>query len=118
MKKEIDRRKFITSGAEATAGAALGFTILSSSASGASFNGTVRVAVIGVNGRGKDHLAGFAAQKDAQVAAICDVDENVLNRRLKEFETKYGTRPKGYSDMRKVLEDKEIDAMSIATPNH
>jgi len=118
MKKEIDRRKFIARGAEATAGAALGFTILSKSASGSSFNGTVRVAVIGVNGRGKDHLAGFAAQKDAQVAAMCDVDENVLNQRLKEFETKYGTRPKGYSDMRKVFEDKEIDAVSFATPNH
>jgi len=115
-KMGINRRKFIVRGAEA--GATLGFTILGRSASGASLNGTVRVAVIGVNGRGKDHLAGFAAQKGVQVAGICDVDENVLNRRLQEFETKYGARPKGYGDMRKVFDDKEIDAVSFATPNH
>jgi len=75
--KKINRRKFIVNTAEATAGAALAFTILEGSASGTSLNGTIRVAVVGVNGRGKDHLKGFAPLKDVQVAAICDVDENV-----------------------------------------
>jgi len=116
--KKINRRKFIVNTAEATAGAALAFTILEGSASGTSLNGTIRVAVVGVNGRGKDHLKGFAPLKDVQDAAICDVDENVLNQRLKEFETQYGSRPKGYNDMRRVFDDKEIDAVSFATPNH
>src|SRR5206468_3723174 len=116
--KKINRRKFIVNTAEATAGAALAFTILEGSANGTGPNGTIRVAVVGVNGRGKDHLKGFAPLKDVQVAAICDVDENVLNQRLTEFETQYGSRPKGYNDMRRVFDDKEIDAVSFATPNH
>ncbi|MGH2376409.1 MAG: Gfo/Idh/MocA family oxidoreductase, partial [bacterium] len=111
--KEIDRRKFIMR----SAGAAVGFSLLGKISRGASPNGTVRVVVVGVNGRGTDHLGGFAPLKGVEVAGICDVDENVLNKRLGEFEKKYGKRPKGYTDMRRVFDDKEIDAVSFATPN-
>ena len=111
---EIDRRKFIVNGA----GAALGLSVLGKRGFSASPNGTIRVAVVGVNGRGTDHLSGFTPLKGVEVAAICDIDENVLNKRLGEYEKKNGKRPKGYNDMRRVFDDKEIDVVSFATPNH
>lgn len=52
------------------------------------------------------------------IAALCDVDENVLNKRLKQVEDSGKKRPDAYTDVRKLLEDKSIDAISIATPNH
>jgi predicted dehydrogenase len=115
---EMNRRKFIVS--SASAGAAIGLSPLGRTAVAASPNGTVRVAVIGVNGRGTDHLKGYGALKaqNVEVAAICDVDQAVLDKRIAEHETKFGNRPKGFKDMRRVFDDKEIDAVSIATPNH
>src|SRR5205814_1465245 len=64
--KKINRRKFIVNTAEATAGAALAFTILEGSASGTSLNGTIRVAVVGVNGRGGRKLV-EAARRHSRV---------------------------------------------------
>ena len=111
---EIERRKFIVNGA----GAALGLSVLGKRGFSASPNGTIRVAVVGVNGRGTDHLSGFTPLKGVEVAGICDIDESVLNKRLGEYEKKNGKRPKGYNDMRRVFDDKEIDAVTIATTNH
>ena len=56
--------------------------------------------------------------KNVEIAAICDVDENVLCERLGEVERMSGKRPAGSTDFRKLLEDKSIDAVSIATTNH
>jgi predicted dehydrogenase len=111
---ELDRRKFIVKGA----GAALGLSVLGKKGFSASPNGTIRVAVVGVNGRGTDHLSGFTPLKGVEVTGICDIDENVLNKRLGEYESKNGKRPKGYNDMRRVFDDKDIDVVSFATPNH
>ena len=55
---------------------------------------------------------------DVEIAALCDVDENVLNQRLADVEKLGLPKPKSYVDVRKLLEDKDIDAISIATPNH
>jgi predicted dehydrogenase len=75
----------------------------------------IRVAVIGVNGRGVEHLNGLSDN----VVAICDVDQSVLARRVKEFTQKHTKSDiKTFTDYRKLVEDKEIDAVSIATPNH
>ncbi|MGC0771652.1 MAG: Gfo/Idh/MocA family oxidoreductase [Candidatus Acidiferrum sp.] len=112
---EIERRDFLkTTGKAITVGAAalaLGGKILGA-------NDRVRVAVCGVRGRGKDHIHGFAHVPGVELAALCDVDENVLNERLGDVEKMGLPRPKSYVDVRKLLEDKEIDAISIATPNH
>src|SRR5574340_1255484 len=78
----------------------------------------IRVAVLGVNGRGKDHIAGFSGVPDAEVAMLCDPDVNVLAKRAGEFEKRYGRKVKTEQDLRKVFDNKEIDAVSIATPNH
>ena len=88
----------------------------STAASGA--NDTIRVAVIGVNGRGKDHYQGFEPLDNVEVTTLVDPDLAVANRRAKEFEAKYGHPVKVVQDMRRVFEDKNIDVVSIATPNH
>jgi len=81
-------------------------------------NDRVRVAICGVRGRGNDHIHGFSRVPGTEIAALCDVDESVLNRRLGDIEKMGLAKPKSYIDVRKLLEDKDIDAISIATPNH
>ncbi|RYC66854.1 Gfo/Idh/MocA family protein [Spirosoma sordidisoli] len=109
------RRKFIQT---AVAGSAvLGLpTIIPSRAFGA--NDRLRVAVIGINGRGKDHIAGFSKLDNVEVATLCDVDNVVLQKGAADFEAKYKRKLKTEQDLRKVYDDKDIDAVSIATPNH
>ncbi|HEX4168779.1 MAG TPA: Gfo/Idh/MocA family oxidoreductase [Bryobacteraceae bacterium] len=82
-------------------------------------NDRVRIAVIGVRGRGWDHVKGYHTIPGVEIAAFCDIDENnVLEPRLRDAEAMGIAKPKSYIDVRKLLEDKEIDAVSIATPNH
>ncbi|MBI1786872.1 MAG: Gfo/Idh/MocA family oxidoreductase [Acidobacteria bacterium] len=83
-----------------------------------SANDKIQVAVLGVNGRGRDHIAGFQKQKDAQVALICDPDLRVARKRQNEFQERYGRKVEIVQDLRQVFENKNIDAVSIATPNH
>lgn len=76
-------------------------------------NNDIRVAVIGLNGRGGSHISEYKRMTGARIVALCDVDLNVLDRRANGLE---GVRK--YQDIRKLLENKDIDAISIATPNH
>ena len=105
-----NRRTFI----KAASGAVIAHAITGK----ASANDRIRVAVLGVNGRGKDHIAGFQGLPDAEVAVLCDPDRNVAAERAAEFEKKYGRKVETEVDLRKVFERKDIDAVSIATPNH
>ena len=84
----------------------------------ASPNDTIRIACVGVRGQGKTHLTQYAEMKNVEIAAICDIDEEILQDRLHLVEQKTGKKPAGYWEIRKLLEDKSIDAISIATPNH
>ncbi len=81
-------------------------------------NDAIRIAVIGVKGRGLDHVAGLMVQPDARVTTICDVDSQVIGKAKGLLTVKNGTEPKFVQDLRRVFDDKEIDAVSIATPNH
>jgi len=81
-------------------------------------NDRVRVAICGVRGRGNDHIRGFSRVPGTELAILCDIDENVSQQRVGEIEKMGLPRPKSCVDVRKLLEDKEIDAISIATPNH
>jgi predicted dehydrogenase len=81
-------------------------------------NDTIRIATIGLRGRGKDHIKEITGQPNVELVALCDVDKNVLDERAKALETQTGKAPQIFTDYRKVLEDKSIDAISIATPNH
>ena len=75
---------------------------------------------MGVRGRGKSHIAGFGSRKakDCEIVAIVDVDEAVGNRTVDAVKERFGKAPAYYRDIRKMLEDKSIDIVSIATPNH
>src|SRR5438094_4709085 len=111
------RRDFLTTTGAGVAGTALASTALGySRILGASDR--VRVAICGVRGRGNDHIRGFSRVPNTDIAALCDVDETVLNQRLGDVEKRGLPKPKSYVDVRKLLEDKSIDAISIATPNH
>jgi len=82
-------------------------------------NDRVNVAVIGIRAHGQAHIAEYLKLKNARVTAICDVDSNLFEERVKRYFTDKGLpRPKIFTDLRKLYEDKEIDAVSIATPNH
>jgi len=82
-------------------------------------NDRVNVAVIGIRAQGQAHIAEYLKLKNARVTAICDVDSNLFEERVKRYFTDKGLpRPKIFTDLRKLYEDKEIDAVSIATPNH
>ena len=91
--------------------------MLRSSALG-SPNDTIRVACVGVRGRGRDHMSAYNQMANVEIAAVCDVDESVLNAAVAAVEKAKGKRPMAFTDLRKLLEDKSIDAVSIATPNH
>src|SRR5579872_3995414 len=78
----------------------------------------VRIACVGIRSQGHNHILHYAAMPDVEIVALCDVDESVLNSRLAEVEKLGKKRPAAYTDVRKLLEDKSIDAISIATPNH
>ena len=77
-----------------------------------------RIAVVGIRGQGFTHIEGFSDVPNTEVVAICDVDENVIAQRLADMDKRNLPKPKVYIDYRKLLEDKSVDAVSIATPNH
>src|SRR6184192_1892073 len=78
----------------------------------------VRVAVMGLNGRGTVLARGFARAAHAEVAYVCDVDSLVLTKGVSAVAGVQGKAPKGLGDFRKALEDKEVDALVIAAPDH
>jgi len=106
----MDRRTFLASSAAAAAG--------SYSASSAGPNDTLRVAIVGLRGRGRDHVNAYLDEPGVRIAALCDIDESILNRSLRRIESRGKPRPAAYADFRKLLEDKSIDVVSIASPNH
>lgn len=78
----------------------------------------LRVAVIGVRGRGMSHVHGFANRNNCVVTTVCDADSSVIGGAMKYIEANQGQAPKFEQDLRKVMDDKSIDIVAIATPNH
>ncbi len=123
------RRHFLTTTMKGTAAAAIAPLvlkteknapiILSSSAKGS--NDRIRIAVLGINGRGKSHIEEImklSEKANVEVAVLCDPDMNLLRERAKEFEDKYGKKVAIEQDFRKTYDDRNIDAVALATPNH
>lgn len=114
----LSRRRFLQT--TSVAGASLLLTGTRASGNVLGANDRVRIAVVGLNGRGQSHIAGWLEQENVEIVYLVDPDENVLNRALalveKKIEGKY--KVQGVSDVRKVLEDRTVDAISVATPNH
>jgi len=79
---------------------------------------TIRIACVGLRGRGGDHLKAWSGRPNVEIVALCDVDESLIRKRTQEFERAGARKPAVFTDFRKLLEDRSIDAVSIATPNH
>ena len=112
----VSRRRFLEQSMLATAAAVVPLTPTSTLAAtprSASANEIIRVGVIGVRGRGRAHVGAFKQSLDTEVVAICDPDEGVIEGAMNAVPS-----ATYYHDIRKLLEDQSIDAISIATPNH
>lgn len=110
------RRTFIRSASTIMAGTGLLATLPSSLRAFAPSD-RINVAAIGINGMGWADLNAILKNPYAQCVALCDVDKNVLDKKVAEL-TQRGYKVKAYSDYRKLLEDKDIDAVIIGTPDH
>jgi predicted dehydrogenase len=109
--KNFTRRNFLKTAAVSTA--ALSFSAVSwARAAGA--NSDVRVAQIGFRSQGSGHIGTLRKLKGVRLVALCDVDKHVLSKKAEEL----GGGIQTYTDIRKLLENKEVDAVSIAVPNH
>lgn len=109
----MKRRKFITG--VATSMAVAPFI---SNAFYLSPNDKIQIAVIGCNGMGWSNVRSLLKMPDIDLVALCDVDKNVIQRRLSDYKKLRKNRPKIYSDYRELLLDKSIDAVVIGTPDH
>ena len=114
----INRREFLDALAVGAAGLAIASTAKShSQILGA--NDRLNVAVIGLNGRGYAHLSALKAnQKTARISYVCDVETNILNKFVDTANHELGYAPKAEKDFRNVLASRDVDAITIATPDH
>ena len=110
----LTRRQFVKSSVFAAAAVSLP-TYAWSQVQGA--NNDLRVAVVGFNGQGKSHIGSLRGLKGVRIVALCDADQAVLDQQVNDFE-KRNLPVQAYTDVRKLLENKDIDAISTATPNH
>ena len=111
-----NRRSFLKQSVAASTGV---FYIAKTSWAQKSPGDTINMAVIGFGGRGGSHISGYKGLKNegVRIAALCDVDSNVMSKHVQALD-KEKIKVTQYTDMRKVFDDKSIDAVSIATPNH
>ena len=115
----MQRRKFIKSATAGTAVMASSSLLWGSSQNWKGANDRIRVGIIGIRGMGQSHIQNFNALENVEVVALCDVDENLFDERIKKHFTDNGLdKPEKYTDLRKLIENKDIDAVSIVTPNH
>jgi len=114
MMHKTNRRTFLKQ--SALAGAALSLPAYIRAASEGA-NSDIRIAVVGFNGRGQSHIKAYSSLKGVRIVALCDVDSNVLDKGVAQL-AKANNQVKPFKDIRKLLDSGEVDAISIATPNH
>jgi predicted dehydrogenase len=118
-KRDLSRRQFLNHSL-AAAGVGAGFAIGGTKSTGRVLgaNDTVRVAVAGLNGRGGAHVDEFGKVAGVTVAYLVDPDTRTYEKRIRQVESHGGRTPSTVQDIRRVLEDRNVDVVSIATPNH
>ncbi len=119
----FNRREFLNRTAILSAAVAAGTPLVraeeKASAAKGSANDRLKVAVIGVRGRGMSHVGGYLSKNaNCEITTVCDCDEAVIGPAMKKIGDAQKGEPKYVKDIRKVIEDKSIDVISIATPNH
>ena len=110
----LNRRSFLKHAGLATAAFSASPRIWAQSAGA---NSDLRVAVVGFGGRGGSHISAFSKMRGVRVVALCDADQKILDAGAKKFADE-GKPIKAVRDYRDLLDDKEIDIISSATPNH
>jgi len=115
----ISRRKFIESTAAVAGGAFSAFTIAGTRASGRVIgaNDTIHVGVVGLRSRGAYHVQMVSGIEGARVTGLCDADPAILAREVEKAEGRE-EKVRAFSDVRRLLDCKDVDAVSVATPNH
>ncbi len=115
----LTRRQFLHATALSTAAIWLPGCATAGSSKVVGANDTIRVAVVGFGGRGGDHISGLRklADKGVRVVALCDADRRILGAGVDSF-AKRNEKVEGYTDIRQLLENKDVDAITVATPNH
>ena len=121
--ESINRRNFLKKSTAAAAGTMLSAPAVVKGFAKNSPNDTINVAVVGIGGRGgyyngQGHSHVFSKLKNVRVVTLCDVDERLFPESVARMEKNSGFKPKTEVDFRKVLEDKDVDAVTIATPDH
>ena len=116
----LTRREFLASTGKTGVGLTVGMAAVASGrrVKADAANDRVRLAVVGIHGRGGIHAKKFAARPDCEVAYLCDVDESLFPQYVSEVEQIQHRRPKVAGDFRRALDDKSIDAIIVATPDH
>ena len=120
-RREFLEQSLFTAAAAATAGAVSHRALAGPDDEGASSspNEKIRIAILGVRGRGQSHISGLKRRSDCEIVAIVDPDEAIGHTQgVEKIEKETGRAPLFYKDMRKAFEDPNIDAVTIATPNH
>jgi predicted dehydrogenase len=112
------RRKFLHQSGALLAGAALTPALYAKVHAGISQNDKIRVALIGCKGMGMYNLTDHLKIAEVECAALCDVDENILNERAKKITELTGKTPTLYKDYRQVIDNKDIDVVIVGTPDH
>jgi len=111
------RRRFLKNTALTSAGI-LASPVLLQARNRIASSDRIRVGLIGANNMGFGILRHHLALPEVECVAICDIDQNVLDRRIKEVSDLTGKSPERFSDFRKLLERKDLDAVIIGTPDH
>jgi predicted dehydrogenase len=117
----LSRRQFLEDSMLAAAAAVAAGTMSAARADDSqskSPNEKIGVGCVGVRGQGKSHLGAYSGRKDTEVLYVCDVDEAVGRERVKEVAQRQGREPKYVQDLRQLLDDKSVDIVTTATPNH
>ncbi|MCK4965755.1 twin-arginine translocation signal domain-containing protein, partial [bacterium] len=120
----INRRDFLKKSGMVSAGLTAGAPAYIKGFAKNKPSDVINVAVAGIRSRGgyyyggTGHTANFTKIKNSRVAAICDVDENLFPQAIADIEKLGGDKPKTVVDFRELLDDQEIDAVSISTPDH
>jgi len=116
-KKHLTRRQVIRTAAVGAAGLAV--SSMTPRAHGRlGINDRIRIAIVGLNGRGKTHIKSFSQIPGVNIAYLVDVDSRLFGPRIKMVEELTGETPEVAKDIRKILDDRTLNAVSIATPNH
>jgi predicted dehydrogenase len=118
LRRDLSRRQFLGRSAKNAAGVAAGMVGLSSTVAKADKSSPVRVGIIGVRNQGRNLASAFAKMPDVNVVSLCDVDSNLQAAAMTSVLEHQDTAPRWESDFRTVLDDPQVDAVVIATPDH